>query len=145
MDVSLRVDVKLDYREPRRVVEVFERFAAANGVADLVVQRFCLALDEILTNIVSYGYEEESEEAEGPKEAKIRVDFGLADACLEVRIEDNGRSFNPLADAQQPDLALPLEDRPIGGLGIHLARNLIHDISYRRVRNRNCLTLTQPL
>lgn len=139
MDVSLGVDVELDHREPRRVVEVFERFAAANGVGDVVVQRFCLALDEILTNIVSYGYEE------GSKDPRIRVDFGLGDGCLEVRVEDNGLSFNPLVDAEAPDLALPVEERPIGGLGIHLAKNLIHDISYRRVRNRNCLTLTQPL
>ena len=139
MDVSLGIDVELNYREPRRVVEVFERFAAANGVSDVVVQRFCLALDEILTNVVSYGFEE------GPKDPRIRVDLGLADGCLEVRIEDNGHSFNPLADAQEPDLSLPVDQRPIGGLGIHLAKNLIQDISYRRVRDRNCLTLTQPL
>ena len=139
MDVNLGIDVELHYREPRRVVDVFERFAAANGVSDLVVQRFCLALDEILTNVVSYGFEE------GSTDPRIRVDFGLADGCLEARIEDNGRAFNPLADAQEPDLSLPADQRPIGGLGVHLAKNLIRDISYRRVRDRNCLTLTQTL
>lgn len=139
MDVTLGIDVRRDQREPRRVVEVFERFATANGVSDLVVQRFCLALDEIITNVVSYGFEKE------PEDPRIRVDLELGEGRLEVRIEDNGRSFNPLADAPLPDLTLPVDERPIGGLGIHLAKNLVHEISYRRVRNRNCLTLTQPL
>lgn len=139
MDVTLGIDVRRDQHEPRRVVEVFERFATANGVSDLVVQRFCLALDEIITNVVSYGFEKE------PANPRIRVDLELGEGRLEVRIEDNGRSFNPLADAPLPDLALPVDERPIGGLGIHLAKNLVHEISYRRVRNQNCLTLTQPL
>ena len=139
MDVTLGIDVEADRHEPRRVVEVFERFATANGVSDLVVQRFCLALDEIVTNVVSYGFEDEHEEPQ------IRVDFGLGEGRLEVRIEDNGRAFDPLTDAPAPDVTLAVDERPIGGLGIHLARNLIENISYRRVQNRNRLTLTQPL
>lgn len=139
MDVSLGIDVELNYREPRRVVKVFERFATANGVSDFVVQRFCLALDEILTNVVSYGFEE------GSEDPLIRVDIGLGEDRLEVSVEDNGLSFNPLADAPLPDVTLPADERPIGGLGLHLAKNLIHDISYRRLHDRNCLTLTQPL
>lgn len=139
MDVTLGIDLGLDRHEPRRVVEVFERFATANGVSDLVVQRFCLALDEILTNVISYGFEKV------PEEPMIRVDFGLGDELLEVRIEDNGRSFNPLVDAPLPDFTLSVDERPIGGLGIHLAKNLVHDISYRRDKKRNFLTLTQPL
>ena len=139
MDVTLGMDVGLEHHEPRRVVEVFERFAAANGVSDLVVQRFCLALDEILTNVISYAFEEE---VENPV---IRVDFRLRDDQLEVGIQDNGISFDPLADAPAPDITLPPEERPIGGLGVHLAKNLICDLSYRRVHDRNCLTLTQPL
>ncbi|MCY4648136.1 MAG: ATP-binding protein [Gammaproteobacteria bacterium] len=139
MDVTLGIDVGTDQHEPRRVVEVFERFATANGVSDVVVQRFCLALDEILTNVISYGFE-------GIRgEPRVRVDFGLGDDLLVIRIEDNGSSFNPLADAPLPDFTLPVDERPIGGLGIHLAKNLVHDISYRREKNRNCLTLTQPL
>ena len=139
MDVTLGIDVGTDQHEPRRVVEVFERFATANGVSDLVVQRFCLALDEIITNVISYGFEDV------PGDPSIRVDFGLGDGLLEVRVEDNGHSFNPLADAPLPDFTLSVDERPIGGLGIHLAKNLVDDISYRRERNRNCLTLTQPL
>ena len=139
MDVTLGIDLGTDQQEPRRVVEVFERFATANGISDLVVQRFCLALDEVLTNVISYGFE-------GVRgEPKVRVDFGLGDDLLEVRIQDNGSSFNPLADAPLPDFTLSVDERPIGGLGIHLAKNLVHDISYRREKNRNCLTLTQPL
>lgn len=139
MDVTLGIDVEVDRHEPRRVVEVFERFATANGVSDLIVQRFCLALDEIVTNVVSYGF------ADAPETPQIRIDFGLGDDRLEVRIEDNGRAFDPLTEAPLPDVTLSVDERPIGGLGIHLAKNLIHDISYRRVRNRNRLTLTQPL
>ncbi len=139
MDVTLQLDVGLDPREPRRVVEAFERFATENGVDDLVARRFCLALDEVLTNVVSHGF------GEGPDDPRIRVHFALDDDRLEVRIHDNGRSFNPLVDARLPDLTLPVEERPIGGLGIHLAKNLVHDISYRREKNENRLTLSQPL
>ena len=139
MDATLGLDVENDRHEPRRVVKAFESFATANGVSARVVQRFCLALDEIITNVVSYGFEDQ------PEDPQIRVDCGVGDGLLEVRIEDNGHAFDPLAEAPLPDLSLSVDELPIGGLGIHLAKNLVHDISYRREQNRNCLTLKQPL
>ncbi len=139
MDVTLGIDVEVDLHGPRRAVEAFERFAETNALSGQVVQRISLALDEIVTNVVSYGFED------GFEEPRVRVEFGLESDRLEIRVEDNGRAFDPLNEAPLPDLTLSADDRPVGGLGIHLAKNLVQDISYRRVRNRNRLTLTQPL
>jgi len=58
MDVNLRFDVSLDSEEPRRIAEQFERFGAENGLPERMIFGFQLALDEILTNVISYGFEE---------------------------------------------------------------------------------------
>jgi len=57
-----------------------------------------------------------------------------------VEVSDNGKPFNPL-DHPEPDLNQPLEERPIGGLGIHLIRKFVDQLAYRRDAGRNILTL----
>jgi len=59
-------------------------------------------------------------------------------------VEDDGKPFDPL-QAPPPDLSLPLERRPIGGLGIHLIRNLMDEVSYARVGGRNVLKMVKHL
>jgi anti-sigma regulatory factor (Ser/Thr protein kinase) len=57
-----------------------------------------------------------------------------------VTVEDDGVPFNPL-EATEPDLDRPLEERSIGGLGIHLVKNLMDDVEYRREAGRNYLVM----
>ncbi len=99
--------------------------------------KFNLVFDELLSNVISYAYRDE-----GEHEISIRI--GFSGDRLSVAITDDGVPFNPLT-AKVPDTSLSLEDREIGGLGIHLVRNLIDDISYHRRIDKNVLTLVKQL
>ena len=56
-------------------------------------------------------------------------------------IADSGKPFDPLEDAPVPDVDAPIDERPIGGLGIYLVRNMMDDMQYRREGDRNYITL----
>ena len=73
-----------------------------------------LGLDELFTNIISYGYEDDSEH---------QIKFSLAKEAetLVVQVEDDGRPFNPL-EAAGPETSQDLDSINIGGLGIHLVK-----------------------
>ncbi|WP_420633450.1 ATP-binding protein [Candidatus Palauibacter sp.] len=135
----MRIALKRDPSEPRRVVDAIERLCLDRGLSQDIIFKFQLSMDELLTNVISYGFE-------GIEESPvITVDIRLGEANIHVVIRDNGQPFNPLEDAATPDLSLAAEDRPIGGLGIHLTRAFIEKLAYERVDGFNCLTLTQPL
>ncbi len=92
-----------------------------------------LAADEIATNIVLYGYEEAG------LEGNIEVLHALTDEGLVVMFEDTAAPFDPLARElpDEEDLALPLEERKIGGLGILLTVKGVDEFSYERFADRN--------
>ena len=92
-----------------------------------------LGLDELFTNIISYGFEDESEH-------QIKFTLAKAEDTLVVKVEDDGTPFNPL-DAAGPDVSRNLESINIGGLGIHLMKKMMDDIDYQRVEGRNKLIL----
>lgn len=135
----MRIAVRPDPSEPRRVADEVERFCLEHSLSQKIIFRFQLSLDELLTNVISYGFEGVTEDP------VITVDIGLDDAEIAITIRDNGQPFNPLDDAATPDVSLAAEDRPIGGLGIHLTKSFIDTLAYKRVDGFNCLTLTQPL
>lgn len=139
MDASLETNVKLEEAEPRRVVQLFETFAADADLPARLVRNFELALDEVLTNVVSYAF---PENAENPV---VKVTMLVNGDWVKVLVQDNGPAFDPLHDAQEPDLTLSAEDRPVGGLGIFLAKSFVHTLTYDRVDGFNRLTLAQPL
>ena len=96
-----------------------------------------LAIEELVTNCIKYGYADS---------AGHTVDIVLAveDGTLTMEVVDDGRAFNPL-EAPPPDLSLPLEQRRIGGLGLHLLRELADDVKYERRDSTNRLVLTKKL
>lgn len=138
MEVRYEWDVSIDGDEPRRVAEQFESLCLEHGVPMGVVFKFQLALDELLTNVVSYAF---GRDVDNPA---IKVTLHLTDERVTAVIQDNGRAFNPLQDAVQPDLELPAEDREIGGLGIHLTKAFVETLEYERRDGWNRLSLVQP-
>ena len=86
-----------------------------------------------MTNIISYVY------ADGA-EHQIGVRVALDGDGVTVRVEDDGRAYNPL-DTPTPDLQLDVEERPIGGLGVHIVRSMMDTLEYRRENDRNILTM----
>ena len=69
------------------------------------------------------------------------VTFTSEEDAVTIEITDEGRSFDPLNDAPEPDLMSPIEERQVGGPGVYLARTMMDELVYRREGNRNYLTL----
>ncbi len=99
--------------------------------------KFDLIFDEVLNNVISYAYHDD-----GDHDIEVRME--LVGERLIVIITDDGVPFNPLSVAT-PRTDLALEDREAGGLGLHLVRNLIDDVTYHRRIDRNVLTLMSHL
>jgi anti-sigma regulatory factor (Ser/Thr protein kinase) len=92
-----------------------------------------LGLDELFTNIISYGFEDELEH-------QIKFSLAKDKETLVVQIEDDGIPFNPL-DVAGPEVSQDLDSINIGGLGIHLIKKMMDDIDYQRVEGKNKLIL----
>lgn len=99
--------------------------------------KLMMALDEALTNVVLYAY---PKERPGTVNIRIRRD----DNTVTAEIVDHGKPFDPTAHPE-PDISLPIDKRPIGGLGIHMIRNLVTSLQYRREADANHLILTTSL
>ena len=92
-----------------------------------------LGLDEVFTNIISYGFDDGIEH-------QIKFSLAKEKETLVVQVEDDGKPFNPL-EAADPELSQDLDTVNIGGLGIHLVKKMMDDIAYQRVKGKNKLIL----
>ena len=107
------------------------------GLSKKQIFEINLALDELFTNIISYGFKDE-------KEHIIKVTITPQNEELCLCIEDDGIPFNP-TDFAIPDVACSVENCKIGGLGIHIMRKLMDEICYERCNDKNVLTLKKNL
>jgi len=123
--------------EVERIVSALERFGHDHRIPESDVQAVTLALDEVITNTISYGYDDQVLH-------QIRVRLTLANDRLLAEVNDDAKPFNPLT-APRPDLTSPLEARPVGGLGIHLMRSLMDQVDYRRESGKNRLIMSKSL
>ena len=119
--------------EKARALDWVERFGREHGCSAPRMRKLQLAVEEHLTNILAYAYEDGLDH-----EILLRAQWQVG--CLAIQIEDDGRAFNPL-DRPPPEVTLPLDQRPIGGLGIHMMRRSVDAVEYRRQANRNILSL----
>jgi sigma-B regulation protein RsbU (phosphoserine phosphatase) len=119
------------------VLHEFQGLAEKSGIPDQARKQVKVAFDELLNNIVSYGFPDSGEH-------EIHVAVELLDERLMITITDDGVPFNPF-QKETPDLESSLEDREIGGLGIHLVRNLMDEVSYKRGVDKNVVTLIKKL
>ena len=129
--------VKNEFREIERVYTEFNTFADKNSIPAKISRKINLAFDELINNIISYAYQDEEEH-------EIKVLSILANDILTIVIEDDGMPFNPFQQ-EQPDTQLPAEERDIGGLGIHLVRNLMDSFTYHRQIKKNVVTLKKKI
>lgn len=119
-----------------RVMDAIEALLAARAASAKRKYAVRLALDELLSNIVKYAYDDREVHP-----ISVRLE---PDEPAHLVLEDDGRPFNPLADAPAPVLAGPVEDRPIGGLGLHLLQSMGLKLDYRRENGRNVLRVDFP-
>ena len=112
------------------IAEYVMAAATSAGLDKRASYRLRLAVDEIATNIIVHGYAEAG--LQGALELRADIDA----RALTISIEDSGVAFDP-RQVPVPDTALPLEQRPIGGLGVYLAIRSVDEFLYDRVGDRN--------
>ena len=114
----------------RHMEREVDEFGRQEQWPEALTFRIHLIIEELGLNAMTYG---------GSSDVEVTI-TSEADAVV-IEISDDGSPFDPLQDAPEPDVHAALEDRPIGGLGVHLVRTLTDEMSYRREGGRNRLTL----
>ena len=129
--------LKSNLSELDALCQKLEKFGESMGLSKKCIFEANLALDELFTNIISYGFDDKNEHT-------IRITISLQNDELLFNIEDDGLPFNP-TEAETPDLECTIEECRIGGLGIHLAKNLMDEVCYQRCKDKNILTLKKNI
>lgn len=119
------------------IAEAIAEMSAEESWPDDVRFHVDLVLEELVQNIVSYGY------ADG-RPGQIEISIRQLDGVLAILIEDDADPFDPFS-LDEPDIHAPLQERSIGGLGVHFARTFMDRYSYKRVSGHNRVELTKSL
>ena len=131
----LHVDIVASQAALNQLLDQFDRFCRSQRMPVGLCREVHLALDEIVSNVITHG-------ARGPRRPRIEVTLALDARALTITMADDGLPFNPMTVAA-PNLLAPITERPIGGLGVHLIRNMMSRVEYRRRHDRNELRLTR--
>ena len=133
MTEPLDIRLKNELPEIHRLAELVEEFGDAYRIPARAVFNLNLVLDEVLTNVIEYAFTDGGEH-------EILVRLSLGGGTLGAEVVDDGVAYDPTA-RPEPDTSLSIEDRPIGGLGIHFARRMMDRVEYVRDGNLNRLAL----
>jgi serine/threonine-protein kinase RsbW len=133
MDAQGSFTLKNRLSELERASRFVEEVGKRCGLPAKAIFETNLALDEVLTNLISYAYEDA-----GEHDIVVRLKVYGEEIALEV--EDDGRPFNPL-EVTPPRLDVPVDQRPVGGLGIHLVRKVMDGLEYKRHGGKNLLVM----
>jgi sigma-B regulation protein RsbU (phosphoserine phosphatase) len=127
----LRVPNRLEAL-PRALDDV-ERLVERCGATVATQRRFAVAFEELLSNIIKYAH---------PDGSQRMIDCAIVkrDGAISAVIADDGLPFNPL-DLPAPDTGLPLDAREIGGLGVHIVRQMFAEMHYERRASHNVTTI----
>jgi anti-sigma regulatory factor (Ser/Thr protein kinase) len=121
--------LKNNLEEIRRMAEETAIFTESAGIPRNESLKIRLIIEEIIVNTISYGYNDDSEHL-------ISICLHSEGSKVEITIEDDSTPFDPF-DAEPPDLDSPLEERRIGGHGIHLVKSLSESIAYNTENGKN--------
>ena len=120
------------------ITQDVDRELDALGCSPEARRKINVALDELLSNIAYYAYAPES------GEVTVQIRFDEADGTVFLTFIDNGVPYNPLEEPD-PDITLAAEKRPVGRLGILMAKKKMDGMEYRRENNRNILTVRKRI
>ncbi len=133
MSEQFKLKVETNPSELERISAAVEDIGQRENWPAQFIFRVNLVLEELGLNIMSYGYDEGLHEFEITLTSEADV--------LRIEFTDDGRPFDPLNEAPELDLDASVDDRQVGGLGIHLVRTMVDEMSYRREQDKNHLTL----
>jgi len=127
---------KNNISELNKLAEDIKIFGRKYAIAYEDLYNINLCIDEVLTNIIYYGYEDHQPHS-------IEIELIALQNSIEIIIRDNGKPFNPLREAIPPKINVCLEERQEGGLGIYFVKQLMDALSYHREGDYNILKMTK--
>ena len=116
-----------------QIEDLLNDMSEADNWPMTLTMRANLILEELVLNTLTHG------DTSGLTEIDLQLES--KDHALTIRLADDGSPFNPLVDAPEPDVTLPLADRQVGGLGVYLVKTMGDELEYRRENDRNHLKL----
>jgi serine/threonine-protein kinase RsbW len=131
---SFNIIFRNDLAELQKACDGVEGFLRTNAVPDDAVFTVHLILEEMLSNVIKYAFKDTASH-------DISLEISAEKEKLKIIIEDDGTGFNPIS-APEKKTDAPLHEREIGGLGIHLVKNMVQDMSYCRKNGKNHLEMT---
>ena len=134
---EIQMSVDADPSGLRTVSTAFAEFAEAHSLPADVRRSINISLDELLANALSHG-------RTGRDPCSVTVEVKLDEERVTVIFTDDGTPFDPFG-REAPDTTLPVEMRPIGGLGLHLVGQLMDEVSYQRRDGHNVVVLVKQL
>ena len=137
---ALTITVANRSEELDRIAAEIGRYAEENDLPLRSAMQLDMAVEEIVSNVIKYGFE-----AGDVRENAIDIALSRDGDRLAIRIADSGRPFDPLTEAPEPDVAAGIEDRPIGGLGLHIVKTTMAEVRYTRDGDRNVLDMVLAL
>lgn len=136
-DMEKSIILANDIAEIGRLNEFIEEIGSAFALSPEVVFNLNLVLEEAVVNIINYAYPKELHES-------IYLSAKLNEDSIVLVLTDTGKAFDP-TEAPEADITLSAEERPIGGLGIFLIRQIMNEVKYERIDGKNVLTLEKRL
>ena len=135
--MSGRVELHLqpDLQELRRMDDAVEQLARDEDWPVNLTFKMKLILEELVINVMNYGF------PEGMDRHDIEVRIESTDERVIIEIDDQGQPFDPFSEAPAEDVVSDLEDRAIGGLGVHLVQTMVDQVTYARDGNYNRVRL----
>jgi len=134
----MKLVIKNNVSELEKVNIFVEEIASELKIPNNIIFNINLVLEEIISNIIFYAFDDNSNH-------EILIEAKLIDNDLQILIEDDGKAFNLLEAPPPTDLDAGIEDRNIGGLGIHFAKTLMDNIDYKRENNKNKIYLRKMI
>lgn len=135
--MTVSADFISDRAELNKLEGFTADFAQRSGLSDKDLFALQIVVEELVTNVIDYGGVPAGEHA-------ATVDLAVRDGVLSIVITDRGKEYNPLL-REDPDVTLPAEERPIGGLGVHFCKKLTETQEYEHRDGCNVLTLRRKL
>jgi serine/threonine-protein kinase RsbW len=128
----MELTLKNSIAEISRLCDAIEHFCDQEQLSQKICHDMLLVLDELVTNIITHGFSTGT-----GKHVHIRLE--KKEKGIYIELTDDAPAFNPLV-AEKPDVNAPIEDRPVGGLGLHLMKQFSHHRTYQRKDDHNILT-----
>ena len=130
--------LKNEIAEIEKIQLFLEELSSEWGFSGKHVFELNLLLEEYVVNIIHYGYSDNAVH-------EIKIFFKEGDHSISILIEDDGNVFDLTEEPTSEDINKPVEERKIGGLGIHFIKSLVDDVSYQRANGLNKLTLIKHI